>query len=221
MDPYNNNQPNNFNGMPNSSGPAFPYLNQGINEVKGYYDPYTSNASDPQGFLAKIMEGFKQNPGQLRANDLRMKAHTGAAAASGRINNPAYEEEHGDLAGALYNEDMQQYIKNILDQQNLGLNAAHGAAGDIGNLYGSAGTAAHQDDIQKRSDKAALMSSIIQALGTAAGGALGGPPGAAAGGAGASWLAKLFNKQPSNEDQGYGFNNPGYSNLHSAYNNRL
>ncbi len=219
MDPYNNSQPNNFNGMPNSNGPSFPYINKGINEVKGYYDPYTSNASDPQGFLAKIMEGFQQNPGQLRANDLRMKAHTGAAAASGRINNPAYEEEQGDLASSLYNQDMQQYIQNILAQQQLGLGAAQGAAGDISNLYGTAGTAAHQDDVQKRSDKSALTSAIMQALGTAAGGALGGPPGAALGGAGASWLSKLFGNSHSNQDQGYGFNNPGYSNLNSSYNN--
>lgn len=193
MDPYNNAQPNNFSGMPNSSGPAFPYLNQGINEVKGYYDPYTEYASNPEDFMSRIMESFKQNPGQIKSNEIRMNAMDNTAASQGRALSPNHMREQGDLAGALYNQDMQQYIDNIFKQQGLGLQAAQGASGDIGNLYGSAGTAAHQDDIQKRSDKAALISSIIQAIGTMGGAAIGGPPGAAAG----STLAGLLNNHSS------------------------
>lgn len=220
MDPYNNAQPNNFQGMPNSRGPAFPYINKGINEVKGYYDPYTEYASNPEDFMSRIMESFKQNPGQLKSNELRMNAMDNTAASQGRSLSPNHMRDQGDLAGALYNQDMQQYIDNIFKQQGLSLQAAQGASGDIGNLYGSAGTAAHQDDIQKRSDKSALTSAIIQALGTAAGGALGGPPGAAAGAGLSQWLKKLFSPGASDQEEGYGFNNPGYSNLNSSYNTK-
>lgn len=221
MDPYNNAQPNNFNGMPNSSGPAFPYINKGINEVKGYYDPYTSNANDPEGIVARIMSNFNQSPGQMKSNEEKLRAQNNTAAATGRGTSGMHMRDQGDLASSLYSEQMQEYIKNVLDQQNLGLNAAHGAAGDIGNLYGSAGSGAHQEDIQNRSDKSALISAIMKAIGTAGGAALAGPPGATAGAGLSEWLTKLFSKEPSNEDQGYGFNNPGYSNLHSSYNNNL
>lgn len=209
MDPYNNqpynNQPNNFAGMPNSNGPSFPYTNRAINETKSYYDPYTEYARNPEDFLARISQSFKQNPGQIRANDIRMKEHTGAAAASGRINNPQYEEEHGDLASSLYNQDMQQYIDNIMKQQGLGLQAAQGASGDIGNLYNTAGTAAHQKDTQDRTDKNALISAILQAIGTMGGAYLGGPPGAAAGNAAGKGLSNMFS--PKDNYNGGNFSN--------------
>lgn len=220
MDPYNTNQPNYLQGLPGSNNAAFPFVNKAIGEVKNYYDPYTEYARNPEDFLARISESFKQNPGQIRANQERMSAMDNTAASQGRALSPMHMRDQGDLASSLYNQDMQQYIQNILAQQQLGLGAAQGASGDISNLYGDLGEYAERDQRQGQADKNALISSIIQAMGTAAGGALGGPPGAAAGGAGASWLAKLFNKSPSNEPQGYGFNNPGYSNLNSSYNNQ-
>lgn len=178
MDPYNNTQPNNFQGMPNSNGPAFPYINKGINETKGYYDPYTSNANDPEGFLARIMESFKQNPGQIKSNEIRMNSMDNTAASQGRALSPMHMRDQGDLAGALYNQDMQQYIDNIFKQQGLGLQAAQGASGDISNLYNQGGQYAYKDQQQQEHDKRALMSAIMQAFGMAAGGAVGGAPGA-------------------------------------------
>jgi hypothetical protein len=214
MDPnYYNSQPNNFNGMPGSNGPSFPYANKAINEVKGYYDPYTSNANDPEGIVARIMGNFNQSPGQIKSNQERLNAADNTAAAQGRSLSPMHMRDQGDLASALYSEQMQQYIKNVLDQQNLGLNASTSAAGDIGNLYNSAGTAAHQDELQKQSDKNSLISAIMQAIGTMGGAAIGGPAGAAAGGAAGTGLSKFFSKQPEQNDmRGYGFNNPNYSN---------
>ena len=220
MDPYNTNQPNYLQGFPDSKNAAFPFLNKAIGEVKDYYDPYTEYARNPEDFLARISESFKQNPGQIRANQERMTAMANTAASQGRSLSPMHMRDQGDLASALYNQDMQQYIENIFKQQGLGLQAAQGASGDVSNLYGDLGEYAERDQRQGKADKNALISSIIQALGTAAGGALGGPPGAAAGGAGASWLAKLFGDNGSDDEQGYGFNNPGYSNLNSSYNTK-
>jgi|SRR5712675_3749130 len=221
MDPYKNqpynNQPNPFQGLSKYNGPSTPYTGQALNEVKGYYDPYTEYARNPEDFLSRISQSFKQNPGQIRANDIRMKEHTGAAAASGRINNPQYEEEHGDLASALYNQDMQQYIDNIMKQQGLGFQAAQGAAGDVSNILGEEGAYAERASRQKQQDENAQWQAIIKAIGMMGGAYLGGPAGAAAGGQLAGQFAPGGGNEP---EQGYGYNNPNYSNRNSRWTTR-
>lgn len=196
MDPYNRNQPNYFQGLPSANNASAPYANKALGEVKNYYDPYTAYAGDPEGLLARIMGNFEQSPGQMRANQERLMAQSNTAASQGRALSPMQIKEQGDLASALTSEQMQQYIQNVLAQQQLGLGAAQGAAGDVGNIYNQQGAYAYQDQRENKNNRNAFLSSLIQALATGAGGLLGGPPGAAAG----AGLSSLFSPTKTGND---------------------
>jgi len=187
MDP---NYMNYFQGFPNNKNPAMPYMNQAIGQAHSYYAPYTSYANNPEDFVNRIYGSFQDSPIYEQARERGLKAHTAASAASGRINNPAYEEEMGALGSALYNDQMRQYYQDVLGQQGLGLQAAGMASGDIGNLYNQAGGLAFQQDQQKQKNKNSLLSALISGVGTIGGAALGGPIGGALGGALSTGLNK-------------------------------
>lgn len=223
MDPnYNSQNPNYFQGMPYADkNPAMPYINKAMGEVKGYYDPYTNNAANPEFNIDRIAANFKKSPAFNQAYDDRARAHEAAAAASGRINNPSFGREMGDLASSFYTDEMRKYIQDVMGQQGLGLQAAGMASGDVSNLYGQGGNLAFQQDTQERKNQQDIMRSIINALGTAGGAALGGAPGAVGGKSLSDILYKMFGGGSSPEpEQGYGFNNPMYSNLNSSYNTK-
>jgi hypothetical protein len=197
MDP---NQFNYLQGFPNQNNPAMPYINQAIGETKGYYDPYTQYGNNPQDFTNKIYESFQDSPALQRERDLAGKGLRSAAAASGRINNPAYEREYADLMGALGSDQMRRYYEDVMKERGLGLQAAQGAAGDIGNLYNQAGGLSFQLDREKRQNKNDILNSILKGLGTMGGAALGGAPGSALG----AWLSSLFHKGSSPSEESYG-----------------
>lgn len=187
MDPNNQDY---FSGMPSINNPAMPYMNRAIGEAHGYYDPYTAYASNPEDFVNRIYSSFQDSPMYQGARERGLKAHTAAAAASGRANLPAYEDEMSALAQSLYTDQMRQYFQDVMGQQGLGLQAAGMASGDIGNLYNQAGGLAFQQDQQRRKDQNALLSSLIKSGGTIGGAIIGGPIGASIGGA----MTKGFNK---------------------------
>jgi hypothetical protein len=212
MDP-NQNQ-NYFQGLPNSNLSAMPYTNRAIGEVKGYYDPYTQYGNNPQDFVNQIYGSFQDSPALQREREMAGKGLTSAAAASGRINNPAYEKQYGDLMGSLGSDQMRRYFEDVMKERGLGLQAAQGAAGDVGNLYNQAGGLSYQHDrerdLQKRQNKNDMWNTGFRALGTAAGAYLGGAPGAAGGDKLADWLYNYFNKgsEPDSGDYGRGAFNP-------------
>lgn len=176
--------------LPESNNAFMPYGNRAMEETRRYYDPYTNAGADPASQLMRMQESFQQSPGQIRAGEQKQRQLQGTAMAQGRFRSPGHLEESGDLASTLYNQDMQQYIQNFLAQQQLGLQGAQGASGDITNILGNQGELAYKDQQQKEKDKRAVMSAVMQALGMGTGAALGsfgGPAGmiqgASAGGA--------------------------------------
>lgn len=171
-----------FQGLNHSNNPAYGFLNQGANAVNSYYQPYTQYANNPQDFVNSIYSSFQDSPILQREREQRLKGLTSRAAASGRINNPAYEEEYADLSGNLMSEQMRRYFNDIMAERQLGLGASQGAAGDISNIYGSGATLAGQENLQKKKDRNSLWGTLLQGAGMAAGAYLGGPTGAAAGG---------------------------------------
>jgi hypothetical protein len=172
MDPNNNQQM--MTQLPQSNNAFMPYGNRAMEETRNYYNPYTSAGADPAAQLMHMQQSFQQSPGQLRANEQKMRQLQGTAMAQGRFRSPGHLEESGDLASSLYNQDMQQYIQNFLQQQQLGLQGAQGASGDINNILGTQGSYAENAQQQKEKDKRALISSIMQALGMAGGAVVGG-----------------------------------------------
>jgi len=191
---------NYMQGLPNQNNSAMPYINKAIGETKGYYDPYTQYGNNPQDFVNQIYGSFQDSPALQRERDLAGKGLRSAAAASGRINNPAYEREYGDLMGALGSDQMRRYYQDVMGERDRGLQASMGAAGDIGTLYNQAGGLSFQQDREKKQNQNDIWNSIIKGLGTLGGQALGGAPGSALG----SWLSSLFHKGSSPDEQSYG-----------------
>lgn len=178
MDPNNIDY---FQGLTNSNNPAYGFLNQGANAVQGLYDPYTQYANNPEDFINRIYSTFQDSPVFQRERDQRLKGLTSRAAASGRINNPAYEEEYADMAGGLMSEQMRRYLQDVMGERQLGFQASQGLAGDMGNIYGTGATLAAQEKQQKSSDRRGLLNALIQGATTIGGAALGGPIGGALG----------------------------------------
>ncbi|CAB4134211.1 hypothetical protein UFOVP270_30 [uncultured Caudovirales phage] len=204
---------NYLQGMPNQNLSAMPYANKAIGEVKGYYDPYTKYGNNPQDFVNQIYGSFQDSPALQRERDLAGKGLRSAAAASGRINNPAYEREYADLMGSLGSDQMRRYFEDVMKERGFGLDAAKGAAGDVSNLYGEAGQLSYQHDrekeLQERQNKSDMWRTGLKALGTAAGAYFGGAPGAAGGDKLAELLYNFFNKgSNSNYETGAGAFNP-------------
>lgn len=191
---------NYMQGLPNQNLSAMPYMNKAIGEVKGYYDPYTQYANNPQDFVNQIYGSFQDSPALRRERELAGKGLTSAAAASGRINNPAYEREYGDLMGSLGSEQMRRYYEDVMKERGLGLQASMGAAGDVGNLYNQAGELSYQHDrereLQRRQNQSDLWQTGLRTLGTAAGAYFGGAPGAAGGDKLAQMLYSWFGGSP-------------------------
>lgn len=171
-----------FQGLNHSNNPAYGFLNQGANAMQSYYNPYTQFASNPQDFINSIYGSFQDSPVLQREREQRLKGLTSRAAASGRINNPAYEEEYADLAGNLMSDQMRRYLQDVMGERQLGFQASQGAASDIGNIYGSGSQLAAQENLQNKSDKNAWLSALIKGATTLGGAALGGPAGGAVGG---------------------------------------
>jgi len=184
MDPNQNY----FQGLPHSDTSAFPYLNQAMGQVHQYYDPYTQFANNPQDFINQIYASFQDSPIFQRERDERMKGLTSAAAASGRINNPAYEREFAELGGNLMSEQMRRYLQDVMGERQLGLQAAQGASGDISNIFGTGATLAQQQDLQKESDRRGLIDAIMQGATSIGGSILGGPIGSVLGQGLSKWM---------------------------------
>jgi hypothetical protein len=177
-----------FQGLNHSNNPAYGFLNQAGNAVNNYYSPYTQYANNPQDFINSIYGSFQDSPVLQREREERLKGLTSRAAASGRINNPAYEEEYSDLAGGLMSDQMRRYLQDVMGERQLGFQASQGAASDIGNIYGSGAQLAGHDAQQKASDRRNLLSSLIQGATTLGGAALGGPIGGALGSGLSKWM---------------------------------
>jgi len=117
-----------------------------------------------------------------------MKGLTSAAAASGRINNPAYEREFAEMGGNLMSEQMRRYLQDVMGERQLGLQAAQGASGDISNIFGTGATLAQQQDLQKESDRRGLIDAIMQGATSIGGSLLGGPLGGVLGQGLSKWM---------------------------------
>jgi|SRR5579872_325566 len=182
MDPNFNNY-NNFAGLSQGDSAPMQYLNRGMNETRGLYNPYLQYANNPEESVNRIYGTFQDSPLYQRAREQKLKGLTSAAAASGRINNPAYEQEYGDLGAQLLIDQMRQYYGDVMGERDLGFRASQGLAGDVGNMYGSGSTLAAQKDLEKQKQKNDLISSLIQGVGTIGGAAIGGPLGGALGNA--------------------------------------
>ena len=130
--------------------------------VEKAYDPYRgygekaggilSNqfgdmSQDPQGFINKMMQSYRNTPGFQQRLSQSMNAAGNTAAAGGRTGTLGDIKNQAGLEDQLLGQDMQQWLDNVLGVQRTGLqgekgmydtgfNATQDYVGDMTNYYG-------------------------------------------------------------------------------------
>jgi len=162
-----------------------PYVNRGEQASQQAVDIYSRLSADPQAFLQQIMAGYKPTEGYKFQSGQALKAANSAAAAGGYAGTDYDQMKRAELANQFANQDMQQYIQNILGLQGAGLQglqhqgdygyqASSGLADYLGNAYGNRAqleTSGRQFQNQGRQN---LTSGLLGAVGQIGGGYAGG-----------------------------------------------
>lgn len=194
--------------MPNPFHKARPFIEQIPEKVGGYYNPYIEQgresnaltnslysrlAEHPTDYFNELMDMYyKPSPHFDYQKDLLNRELTGAAAAGGYRGSEEDERRRAEMINALYSQDRQQWLNNIMGMQNLGLEglektnqrgfeASTGYGDILGNVLGNEAQLAYQGQAQKNANKYGLINSGIQAVGNIAGAFLG-KPGSGGGG---------------------------------------
>lgn len=170
-----------------------PYVNRGEQASQQAGDVYSRLSMDPQAFLQQIMAGYKPTEGYKFQSGQALKAANSAAAAGGYAGTDYDQMQRTELANQFANQDMQQYIQNILGLQGAGLQglqrqgdtgfqASSGAADYFGNYFGNRGQAESSGRRFQSQGIQNLLSGLISAGGQIGGAAAGNPNG------GKGWL---------------------------------
>lgn len=125
-----------FNQLfPNPAKGAMQGLNQIPNTIKPYYDPYVKAGEwatpqlqqhfgqmlqDPNGIISKLGAGYQKSPGYDWRMQQGEQAINNANAAGGLLGTPQHQQQAGELAGHLADQDYQDYLKSVLGVYGMG-----------------------------------------------------------------------------------------------------
>lgn len=232
----------------NPADKAKPYLDQVPGQVGQYYSPYINAGGqalgrnqneynsllggrgdlqnilmqllkNPGDFYNQIGKGYQESPGYQFRRDQGLNAINNAAAAGGLAGSQQHQQQAGQLAGNLAEEDYQRYLQQVLGLFGQGLEGTgnlyerglrgneelnrlgYGASGDLAktiydNLQSQANLAYAGQENQNQYDQArrgSRNSLIGSGIGAGLGYAFGGPAGGALGSqAGSRFQDALF-----------------------------
>ena len=155
-----------------------PYITQGQESGKNAHNAYEEMLNDPQGFINKIMNGYKESDQYKYQSNKIGGALSNTAAAGGIAGTPLDQQNQGEVLQGLLSADQQQWLQNILGRYDTGLKGEEGEAtrgydssGKLNDIIN--GTSASQaglafnDAQQKNSQKNQFMQFLAQALGGA------------------------------------------------------
>lgn len=178
-----------YNQIPGVGHQAYdPYISQGQQSGANAHKQFEEMMNDPQGFINKIMQGYKESDAYKFKSGELGKSMSNTAAAGGIAGTPLDRMNQAEGIQGLLSEDMQQWLSNVLGRYDTGLQGEEGeatrgydASGKLTDILGGVlnkqGDQAFSGAQQSNSNRNAM----IKALMTALGGAAGGPFGAAAG----------------------------------------
>lgn len=191
----------------NPADAAMPYLQQIPGMEKQYYNPYIEHgqeaygamnpifsrmSSDPSAFLNELMKGYAPSKGYQLQRDEALRAAGNASAAGGTRGTPQDVEQASKISDILMGEDMQNWLKNVLNIEgsgltgeqglyNTGFEATKGLTGDLSNILGTQGQLAFQGQREENQRKSDMLGGLMKLIGAGAGAYFGGPTGAAIG----------------------------------------
>ncbi|RTL14557.1 MAG: hypothetical protein EKK56_00950 [Flavobacteriaceae bacterium] len=107
-------------------------INQGIDWFNKYFgqgqdnlNPFIQQGSDPSKTIGDWMSGYNQSPYAKLMTKQGQDAINNAAAISGQLGGYQNKTQDAQLATDIGNKDLQNYLQNIMGEQNFGLNAAN------------------------------------------------------------------------------------------------
>lgn len=104
-----------------------PFFDAGKSELPGYQDMMNKLMSDPGGFINSLGKGYQQSPGYQWNLGQGESAINNANAAGGMLGTPQHQQQAGQLASNLANQDYNQWMQNAMSAFGTGTKGA----GDI------------------------------------------------------------------------------------------
>lgn len=158
------------------------YFNKIPGQLDQGYDPYIKQGQDPAGTIKGFQDQWHQSEGQKNAMNEALAAQGAQGAAGGMSGSPMDVNNQGRLAADISNNQMQQWLQNVLGINTQGMGASIGKAHDMSNLFNQQGTMGFQQGQQQNQQRNQMIQSLMSLIGQIGGAAMGGPMGAAAGG---------------------------------------
>lgn len=119
-----------------------PYINAGygaLPNLKGISGEYEKMYQDPNAIIARIGAGYKESPGYKWRLGQGENAITNAAAAGGMTGTGQHQQQAGELAENLANQDYQDYLAKALGLYSGGLQGRTGIEQGLYDTGASAG----------------------------------------------------------------------------------
>lgn len=126
--------------MKNPSKGVDPYFNEAKQTGKNYLNPYINRGQqagnqlpgiyegmlNPNDLIGKIGAGYQKSPGYDWQLNQGENAISNAASAGGMIGTPQHQQQAGQLAGNLANQDFWNYLKEALGLYGGGVKGLEG-----------------------------------------------------------------------------------------------
>lgn len=130
---------NYLNQVPGAISPYYqPYVNAGQSQIPGLENQYNGLMNNPGDIISRIGQGYQQSPGFKFQLGQGESAINNAQAAGGMAGSPQHQQQAGELANNLANQDYYQYMDKALGQYDVGLqgsqglfNTGYGASNDM------------------------------------------------------------------------------------------
>ena len=183
-----------FGKQRSASSAADPFLRQLDEMARNNYNPHVQRgeraaqsleplfkrfSEDPTGYLNELQQGYKPSTGyNFKRNELEEQARN-AAAAGGFSGTPYHQQQQTRLVEGLLNDDMQQWLQNIMGIQSTGLtgqqgfaNTGYNATESLTDILGSnlnqRAQMAYRDQEEKNARRMARFNKLLELGGTAA-----------------------------------------------------
>ena len=127
--------------QPNPADAAIPYLNKIPGNLSRYLSPYVGSGqnalstlqgqyggliNNPSSMLAGFGKNFQEDPGYQWNLKQGENAITNAAAAGGMAGSPMHQQQAGQLASNLANQQYQNYLQNVMGLYGQGMAGEQG-----------------------------------------------------------------------------------------------
>lgn len=103
-----------------------PYIQTGQRTLPMLESKYAQLLSDPNSVMAMLGAGFQQSPGYNFNYRQNMNAVNQAAAAGGMVGTQAHQQQAGEMASQLANQDFYNYLGNVRSLYDTGLSGMGG-----------------------------------------------------------------------------------------------